>query len=84
MGGVTMTSEIFDLATAQGIWATLSVTLIFYILQTQKKRDQRQEAREEKYRNIIAGLTDKLDTIHEIKQELQEIKVHVGSNKRGE
>lgn len=48
-----MTEKIFELATAQGIWALLTVTIIFYILKNQEKRDLRQEERESKYQEII-------------------------------
>ncbi|MCD3216326.1 BhlA/UviB family holin-like peptide, partial [Clostridium botulinum] len=38
-----MENEILKLASSQGIWAALSVVLIFYILKAQEKRDLKQE-----------------------------------------
>ncbi|MCD3199020.1 BhlA/UviB family holin-like peptide, partial [Clostridium botulinum] len=53
-----MENEILKLASSQGIWAALSVVLIFYILKAQEKRDLKQEQREENYQRIIKNLTD--------------------------
>ena len=69
-----MEEEIFKLASSQGIWAALSVALIFYILKAQEKRDARQEEREEKYQGIILELTKKLGVIDEIKSDIRQIK----------
>jgi len=41
-----METSLLKLATSQGIWATLSIVLIIYILKAQEKRDLRQEERE--------------------------------------
>ncbi|WP_236905078.1 BhlA/UviB family holin-like peptide [Clostridium formicaceticum] len=48
--------------------------LIFYILKNQEKRDLRQEERELKYQNIISNLTEKLNLVEEIKEDVLEIK----------
>ncbi|SHJ35914.1 BhlA holin family protein [Lutispora thermophila DSM 19022] len=42
-----MENEIVKLALSQGIWAALSIVLIFYILKAQEKRDISQEERKE-------------------------------------
>ncbi|NFQ99483.1 hypothetical protein FDF84_12900, partial [Clostridium botulinum] len=57
-----------------GIWAALSVVLIFYILKAQEKRDLKQEQREENYQRIIKNLTDKLHLIEDVKKDLKEVK----------
>ena len=44
-----MESELVKMATTQGIWAGLSLVLIFYILKNQEKRDNTQEERLSKY-----------------------------------
>lgn len=41
-----MEKEILTAALSQGIWAVLSVFLLFYIIKTQEKRDIKQEERE--------------------------------------
>ena len=55
-----MDSELIKAASSQGIWAALSVALIFYILKAQEKRDIKQEEREQNYQNIITNLTENL------------------------
>jgi hypothetical protein len=69
--------KILELASTQGIWAVLTVALIFYILKNQEKRDLRQEEREEKYQEIISNLTDKLNLVEDVKKDVEEIKDYV-------
>lgn len=61
-----MENELFQLATSQGIWAVLSVFLIFYILKAQEKR-------EDKYQKIIFELTEELKIISEINDHVKNI-----------
>ena len=65
-----MDEKIFELAAAQGIWALLTVTLIFYILKNQEKRDLRQEDGEKKYQEMICNLTDKLNLVEDVKKDV--------------
>ncbi|MCD3229538.1 hypothetical protein FDF89_13755, partial [Clostridium botulinum] len=69
-----METEILKLASSQGIWAALSVVLIFYILKAQEKRDLKQEQREENYQRIIKNLTDNLHLIEDVKKDVKEVK----------
>lgn len=69
-----MEQEILKIASSQGIWASLSVGLIFYILKAQEKRDTKQELREQSYQNIIEKLTDKLNLVNDVKKDVQNIK----------
>jgi len=69
-----MELEVLKTAATQGIWAVLSISLIFYILKNQEKRDMAQEAREKKYQEIISSLTEKLNTMEDIKKDILEIK----------
>lgn len=69
-----MENEILKMSVQQGIWAALSVGLIFYILKVQEKRDLRQEEREQKYQGIISELTQKFNIITEVKQGVEDIK----------
>ncbi|MEA4826379.1 MAG: BhlA/UviB family holin-like peptide [Clostridium sp.] len=69
-----MEEEIFKLASSQGIWAALSVALIFYILKAQEKRDLKQEEREKNYQSIIEKLTEKFNIVEDVKKDVEEIK----------
>ena len=69
-----MESEIIKLASSQGIWAALSVALIFYILKAQEKRDLKQEEREKKYQEVISGLIEKFNIVEDVKKNITEIK----------
>ena len=71
---IIMEEQLYELATTQGIWALLSIALIFYILKAQEKRDARQEERENSYQTIISTLSDKLNIVEEIKSDISEIK----------
>jgi len=69
-----MEGEILKIAMSQGIWAVLSIFLIFYILKAQEKRDEKQEEREKNYQIIISNLSDKLNVIEDIKEDIKVIK----------
>jgi hypothetical protein len=69
-----MEEKVIEMASTQGIWALLTVVLIFYIIKTQEKRDLRQEEREKNYQHIISSLTDKLNIIEDIKEDVEQIK----------
>lgn len=76
-----MESEILKAALSQGIWAVLSIFLLFYILKAQEKRDMNQEEREKNYQDIITKLTDKFDIVDEVKKDVEDIKQYVMKNK---
>ncbi|MCY6485391.1 BhlA/UviB family holin-like peptide [Clostridium aestuarii] len=69
-----MENELWKMASSQGIWAALSVALIFYILKAQEKRDVKQEEREKNYQTIIGKLTEKLNIVEDVKKDVEEIK----------
>nr|WP_312580055.1 BhlA/UviB family holin-like peptide [Sedimentibacter sp.] len=69
-----MKEQLYELATTQGIWALLSIVLIFYILKAQEKRDTKQEERESNYQTIISVLSEKLNIVEDIKNDISEIK----------
>lgn len=75
-----MESKLLDMAANQGIWATLAIMLIFYVLKAQEKRDLKQEEREQKYQKIIMSLTRQLNLTEEIKEEVAAIKAHLLNN----
>ncbi|PHS28564.1 MAG: hypothetical protein COA82_13430 [Alkaliphilus sp.] len=74
-----MELEVLQIAATHGIWAFLSVSLIFYILKNQEKRDVKQEQREIKYQEIISALTERLNIIDDIKEDVLEIKMNLFS-----
>lgn len=80
-GGERMENEVLTAALSQGVWAVLSVFLLFYILKAQEKRDQKQEEREKSYQYVISKLTDKLDVMEEVKKDVEDIKQYVIINK---
>jgi len=69
-----MESQIVELAASQGIWATLSIALIFYVLKAQERRDTNQEVREDGYQKIILELTENLEVTKTILGHVTEIK----------
>ncbi|MCY6354390.1 BhlA/UviB family holin-like peptide [Clostridium sp. ZS2-4] len=69
-----MENELLKLASSQGIWAALSVALIFYILKAQEKRDLKQEEREKNYQDIIEKLTEKFNIVEDVKKDVEDIK----------
>jgi membrane protein implicated in regulation of membrane protease activity len=75
-----MESEILKVAMSQGIWAVLSIFLLFYILKAQEKRDERQEEREKNYQEIISKITDKLSIVEDVKKDVEDIKQYVIKN----
>jgi membrane protein implicated in regulation of membrane protease activity len=70
-------NELLKLASNQGIWAALSVVLIFYILKNQEKRDDKQDQREKNYQEIISKLTEKFNLVETVKRDVEEIKEHI-------
>jgi len=72
-----MEERILELASSQGVWAALTVGLIFYILKNQEKRDIRQEDREKKYQEIISNLTDRLNLVEDVKKNVEDIKEYI-------
>lgn len=69
-----MENELIKIAATQGVWAALSLVLIFYILKNQEKRDKVQEDREKKYQDIINQLTSKLQVLDNISNDIQILK----------
>lgn len=62
-----MWNDIFNIAISNGIFAALFVALLIYELKDSRKR-------ETKYQNTIDNLSNKLNTVDEIKQDVTEIK----------
>ncbi len=71
-----MESELIKVALSQGLWAGVSIFLIFYIIKAQEIRDLCQEEREAKYQVIINGLIRNLNLLENIKLDIEEIKAN--------
>lgn len=76
-----MEDFFLKLASSNGIWAALSIALIFFILRAQEKRDTKQDEREQNYQKIIEGLTQKYNIIDDIHSNVVEIKGIVANSK---
>ena len=72
-----MENEILKAALSQGIWAVLSIILLFYILKAQEKRDAKQDEREKNYQVVISHLTDKLRVVDEVKKDVEDLRKDV-------
>lgn len=68
-----MENQLLEIAASQGIWASLSIALIFYVLKAQERRDTNQESREEGYQKIILELTENLEITKTILSHVTEI-----------
>ncbi len=77
-----MDEKLIELAATQGIWTLVSVSLIFYILKNQEKRDLKQEEREKNYQIIISNLSERLNSLESIKEDIGEIKDFIKGNSR--
>ena len=64
---IYMENEILQLAASQGLWAVLFVLLLLYVLKENSKR-------EEKFQDIIANLTERLDILDVIKKDVVDMK----------
>ena len=61
-----MINQIMELALSNGLWATLFVGLLLYILKDTSSR-------EKKYQITIASLSNHLAVVNDIKEEVKEI-----------
>ncbi len=68
-----MESMILESALSQGIWTVLTVVLLFYIIRTQERRDEKQDEREKKYQELLNSLSEKFAVIYNIKDEFSTI-----------
>lgn len=68
-----MWDEVFNVAISNGVFAVMFVALLVYVLKDSRKR-------ETKYQNLIDTLSNKLNTVDEIKQDVIEIKNSLTKN----
>ncbi len=77
LGGGNLENELIKIAASQGIWATLSIFLIFYILKVQRERDKKQDDREKGYQDIIVSLTKQFSIIEDINRNMRSIRTSI-------
>lgn len=72
-GGVGVPEqEVLKLAASQGFFAVLFVALLFYVLRENSKR-------ESSYQDIISMLSNKLEVVKDIQEDVKEIKTKIYS-----
>lgn len=64
---VIMENELIKMAASQGLYATLFVALLLYVLKTNAER-------EKQYQSTINKLADKFDVVEDIQKDVSEIK----------
>ena len=69
-----MWSEVFNLAIKNGLWAVLFTGLLVFVIKDSTKRER-------KYQEIIKELSDSLQIVKDIKNNVDEIKQVVYSKK---
>lgn len=69
-----MEEFFLDAAASNGVWAALSLALIFFILRAQERRDTKQDEREQNYQKIIEELTKKLHIIIDMQEDIEKIR----------
>lgn len=62
-----MENELIKMAASQGLYATLFVALLLYVLKTNAER-------EKQYQSTINKLADKFDVVEDIQKDVSEIK----------
>lgn len=70
-----MWEDILNLAIGNGLWAVLFVILLCYVL-----KDSR--AREKKYQELIDALSESLNIVKEVQDDVRDIKVELNSKRR--
>lgn len=75
----TFFAQILDLFAPEGVWAILSLMLIFYILWRQEKRDEQLDEREKerdsrdmKYQDSLSKLADAYEKMEKILKKNQD------------
>ena len=72
-----MEQTLLEVATTQGIWVLLFVTLFIYTIKNNEKLVERQDIREENYRKLLSEITAKYAIVEDIKECVDEIQKKV-------
>ena len=71
-----MFDEFMQIATSYGIWTAMFLGLLVYLLADSRRR-------EIKYQQTVEKLADRLAVVHDIKEELKEIRTGITRTKKG-
>lgn len=74
-----MEKVLFDLASANGIWATLYVFLFIYVLYDTKNREKKYQTMIKENQIIIQELSKNLGVVNDIRDDVLEIKAALKS-----
>ena len=74
-----MEKVLFDLASANGIWATLYVFLFIYVLYDTKDREKKYQTMIKENQKIIQELSKNLGVVNDIRDDVLEIKAKLKS-----
>ena len=71
-----MFEQFMQIAASYGIWAAMFLGLLIYLLADSRKREAR-------YQQTVEKLADRLAVVHDIKEELKELREQTLRVKRG-
>ncbi len=74
-----METALLEVATSQGIWVLLFVSLFLYTIKRYEKMEEKQDIREKEYQKLIDTLTQNLSILSDVKQDVEEIKMKLKS-----
>lgn len=74
-----MEEIIMSLVESQGIWAVLFVFLLLYTIKKNDNLDKLQDAREEKYQELLTELTESLAVVNDIKESIDVLTIKLNS-----
>ncbi len=69
-----MEATLIEVATTQGIWVLLFVSLFIYTIKRYEAMEEKQETREKEYQKLLNELTEKFCVLSEIKEDIGVIK----------
>lgn len=69
-----METALLEVATSQGIWVLLFVSLFLYTIKRYEKMEEKQDTREKEYQNLINVLSQNFSILSDVKEDIKEIK----------
>lgn len=68
---------LIEVATTQGIWVLLFVSLFMYTIKNNEKLAEKQDKREENYQKLLSDMTEKYVVVEDIRNSVDEIQKKV-------
>ena len=72
-----MDAELWKMVVSQGIFACLFTYLLFYVLRTNSKREDKYQATIEKNQTVIQDLANKFNVIEKVQRDVEDIKYKI-------